>query len=152
MIDFHPAPKLNLDGPLNRKKATPQEITGEELFFGRVRCSACHIPPFYTDHQMHDLHLERFGAESVGLIKTFVLQGVKDTPPYLHDGRLPTLEDTVEFFDVVLGLKLRSAITRPLLFSLRRPDRTPILRENPQGRSFDPPISALVASMAPMTR
>ena len=91
---------------MNRKKATAREIKGEELFFGKARCAACHVPPSYTDHQMHDLHLERFGAEGVGPIKTFVLRGIKDTPPYLHDGRLPTLEDTVEFFNVVSELKL----------------------------------------------
>lgn len=106
MIDFPPVPKLNPDGTLNRKKATAREIKGEELFFGKARCAACHVPPSYTDHQMHDLHLERFGAEGVGPIKTFVLRGIKDTPPYLHDGRLPTLEDTVEFFNVVSELKL----------------------------------------------
>jgi cytochrome c peroxidase len=31
---------------------------------------------------------------------------VKDSPPYLHDGRLMTLDDTVAFFNVVLGTKL----------------------------------------------
>jgi cytochrome c peroxidase len=55
---------------------------------------------------MHDLKLERFGAEADGAIKTFVLRGIKDSPPYLHDGRLLTLEDTVEFFNIVAGLKL----------------------------------------------
>lgn len=54
---------------------------------------------------MHDLYLERFGAEADGPIKSFVLRGIKDSPPYLHD-RLPTLEDTVEFFSLVLELKL----------------------------------------------
>jgi cytochrome c peroxidase len=34
------------------------------------------------------------------------LRGIKDTPPYLHDGRLLTLADTVEFFNLVLGVKL----------------------------------------------
>jgi cytochrome c peroxidase len=52
------------------------------------------------------LHLERFGAEADGPIKSFALRGVKDSPPYFHDGRLPTLEDTVEFFNLVLELKL----------------------------------------------
>jgi cytochrome c peroxidase len=106
MIDFPPAPKLNAMGTLNRKKATPEEIQGEGLFFGKGRCVACHQPPAYTDHQMHDLHLERFGAEADGPIKSFVLRGIKDSPPYFHDGRLLTLEDTVEFFNVVLELKL----------------------------------------------
>lgn len=106
MIDFPPAPKLTVFGTLDRKKATPQEIKGEELFFGKARCVGCHQPPAYTDHQMHDLHLERFGAEADGPIKSFVLRGIKDSPPYFHDGRLPTLEDTVEFFNLVLELKL----------------------------------------------
>ena len=41
-----------------------------------------------------------------GPIKTFTLRGIKDSPPDLHDGRLLTLADTVEFFNLVLGLKL----------------------------------------------
>jgi cytochrome c peroxidase len=68
------------------------------------------------DNNMHDLHLERFyktGStvndfvqQPDGPIKTFTLRGIKDTPPYLHDGRLLTLADTVEFFNLVLQLKL----------------------------------------------
>jgi len=119
MIDFAPAPKLNTMGTLNRKKATPQEIQGEGLFFGKARCVACHQPPAYTDHQMHDLHLERFGAEADGPIKTFVLRGIKDSPPYLHDGRLLTLEDTVEFFNLVLELKLNQEEKAALTAFLR---------------------------------
>jgi cytochrome c peroxidase len=45
-------------------------------------------------------------ASQDGPIKTFPLRGIKDSPPYLHDGRLLTLEDTVEFFNLVQGLKL----------------------------------------------
>ena len=41
-----------------------------------------------------------------GPIKTFPLRGIKDSPPYLHDGRLLTLADTVEFFNLVLQLQL----------------------------------------------
>jgi cytochrome c peroxidase len=44
-----------------------------------------------------------------GPIKTFTLRGIKDSPPYLHDGRLMTLADTVEFFNLVLQLKLNQA-------------------------------------------
>jgi cytochrome c peroxidase len=44
-----------------------------------------------------------------GPIKTFTLRGIKDSPPYLHDGRLLTLADTVEFFNLVLGTKLEPA-------------------------------------------
>ena len=45
-------------------------------------------------------------AGADGPIKTFPLRGIKDSPTYLHDGRLLTLEDTVEFFNLVMGLKL----------------------------------------------
>ncbi|MGQ0811886.1 MAG: cytochrome B6 [Nitrospiraceae bacterium] len=119
MIDFPPAPKLNPDGRLNRRRASEQEIRGEELFFGKARCVSCHQPPAYTDHHMHDLHLERFGAEADGPIKSFVLRGVKDSPPYLHDGRLPTLEDTVEFFNLVSEVKLNQEEKVALVAFLR---------------------------------
>lgn len=64
---------------------------------------------------MHDLHLGRFYEPEMvsdqysipdGPIKTFTLRGIKDSPPYHHDGRLLTLEDTVEFFNLVLQLRL----------------------------------------------
>ena len=57
---------------------------------------------------MHDLRLERVLRDEPGdgPIKTFTLRGIKDSPPYLHDGRLLTLADTVEFFNLVLGVKL----------------------------------------------
>jgi cytochrome c peroxidase len=41
-----------------------------------------------------------------GPIKTFTPRGIKDSPPYMHDGRLLTLADCVEFFNLVLSLKL----------------------------------------------
>ncbi len=120
IIDFPPAPHLDpMTGRLDRTQATPLEARGEEVFFGKAKCAACHMPPSYTDHQMHDLHLERFGASADGPIKTFVLRGIKDSPPYLHDGRLPTLEDTVEFFNVVGGLQLDQEEKKALVAFLR---------------------------------
>jgi cytochrome c peroxidase len=107
MFDFPPAPKLNVLGRLDRTKATESEIRGEDLFFGKAQCSSCHTPPAFMDHQMHDLKVERFVDEApIGPIKTFTLRGIKDSPPYLHDGRCLTLEDTVEFFNMVLQLGL----------------------------------------------
>lgn len=115
MFDFPPAPKLDPTGKLDPSKASPQEMKGQELFFGKARCAECHPAPSYLDHQMHDLKLERFFKEQTvsgqiaradGPMKTFTLRGIKDSPPYFHDGRLLTLEDTVEFFNLVLGLKL----------------------------------------------
>ncbi len=111
MLDFPPAPKLNkLTNRLDPAKATEAERRGEQLFFGKAQCSTCHTGPAFLDHQMHDLMVERFTKEpGDGPIKTFTLRGIKDSPPYLHDGRLLTLEDTVEFFNLILGTKLSAA-------------------------------------------
>ena len=107
MIDFPPAPKLKPGGKLDPAKATPQELSGEQIFYNKGNCAACHIPPTFLDHQMHDLKLERFSNEpGDGPIKTFTLRGIKESPPYFHDGRCLTLEDTVELFNIVLGTKL----------------------------------------------
>jgi cytochrome c peroxidase len=121
MLDFPPAPKLGLTGRLDPAKATEAEKRGEALFHGKAQCAVCHPPPFYLDHLMHDLKLERFlsGEPGDGPIKAFTLRGVKDSPPYLHDGRLLTLEDTVEFFNLVQQLKLTKEEKADLVAFLR---------------------------------
>jgi cytochrome c peroxidase len=123
MLDFPPAPKLNLaTGRLDPAKATENELNGEKIFFGKGQCGSCHTPPAYLDHQMHDLHLERFLKDEPGdgPIKTFTLRGIKDSPPYLHDGRALTLEDTVEFFNIVLQLKLEPQEKEDLVAFMRQ--------------------------------
>jgi cytochrome c peroxidase len=117
IIDFPPAPKLDVMGRLDAQKASAQELAGEQVFMGKGRCAECHVPALsFLDNNMHDLKLERFykpgrvyndqAALPDGPIKTFTLRGIKDSPPYLHDGRLLTLADTVEYFNLVLGVKL----------------------------------------------
>jgi hypothetical protein len=54
-------------------------------------------------------------ANGDGPIKTFTLRGIKESPPYFHDGRLLTLDDTVEFFHLVLGLHLTAVEKSDLL-------------------------------------
>ena len=54
ILDFPPAPKLNVIGKLNAT-ATESERRGQELFFGKAQCSTCHPAPYYTDNQMHNL-------------------------------------------------------------------------------------------------
>lgn len=47
------------------------------------------------------------------------LRGIKDSPPNLHDDRLLTLEDTVEFFSLVLETKPTAAEKMDLVAFLR---------------------------------
>jgi len=115
LFDFPPAPKLNVFGKLDSTKASVTELRGQELFFGKAQCAQCHFPPYYTDNSMHDLQTGRFYAPRLvhgamttadGPIKTQTLRGIKDSPPYLHDGRLLTLADTIEFFNLILETRL----------------------------------------------
>jgi len=127
ILDFPPAPKLNVLGRLDPALSTEAERRGEALFFGKAQCATCHPAPYYTDNLMHNLRTERFfntvtvngrTAAADGPIKTFPLRGIKDSPPYLHDDRLLTLDDTVEFFNLVLGLKLLPEEKRDLVMFL----------------------------------
>lgn len=118
LLDFPPAPKLGVDGKLDQRKASPAELRGEAIFNGKGKCASCHAGEYFTDNSMHNLKVERFFtprdiegrmASADGPIKTFTLRGIKDSPPYLHDGRLLTLEDTVEFFNLILETRLTAA-------------------------------------------
>lgn len=128
LLDFPPAPKLDVFGKLDPDAATEKELLGEEVFFGKGKCAVCHPAPFYTDDKMHDLKVQRFykprmsngkWITGVGPIKSFTLRGIKDSPPYLHDGRLLTLEDTVEFFNIVTRLNLTDEEKEALVAFMR---------------------------------
>jgi cytochrome c peroxidase len=131
LLDFPPAPNLGWDGKLDPRKFSTEspEMKGQELFFGKARCVTCHPAPFYTDNLMHDLKVDRFYqtqtinglvATKQGPIKTFPLRGIKESPPYLHDGRLLTLEDTVEFFNLVLETRLTAEEKKALVAFMRQ--------------------------------
>jgi cytochrome c peroxidase len=131
LLDFPPAPNLSWDGKLDPKKFRPDspEMRGQALFFGKAQCATCHPAPYYTDNSMHDLKVDRFYktqtinglvATKQGPIKTFPLRGIKESPPYFHDGRLLTLEDTVEFFNLVLEVQLNAQEKRALVAFLRQ--------------------------------
>ncbi len=128
LLDFPPAPKLDVFGKLDPAKASDEEKRGEALFCGKAKCATCHPAPYYTDNTMHNLKTERFfkpvtvlgrTANMDGPIKTFPLRGIKDSPPYLHDGRLLTLEDTVEFFNLILETKLTEEEKKDLVAFLK---------------------------------
>jgi cytochrome c peroxidase len=120
IIGWPPAPKLDRLGKLIPAKATAAELRGEALFHGKAKCAVCHPPPSYLDNQMHDLRVEEFyNGRAEGWIKTFSLRGIKDSPPYFHDGRLLTLEDTVEFFNLILQSQLTADEKHDLVLFLR---------------------------------
>jgi cytochrome c peroxidase len=128
LLDFPPAPKLDIYGKLDKSKASQNELNGESLFYGKARCAFCHPAPYYTDNTMHDLKAERFYKMELidgmmmahdGPIKTFPLRGIKDSPPYLHDGRCFTLEDIVEYFNLIQQLQLTPQEKQDIVAFLR---------------------------------
>ncbi|MEE2889000.1 MAG: di-heme oxidoredictase family protein [Planctomycetota bacterium] len=86
----------------------PQVAVGEEIFTD-IGCAICHIPelqgsegpvPLYSDLLVHDIHPDDFrgvgeAGAPVGSFKTPPLWGIRDTAPYLHDGRATTIEDAI---------------------------------------------------------
>lgn len=128
LLDFPPAPKLDMYGKLDKPTSGPGEQRGEALFNGKAQCAVCHPAPYFTDNSMHDLKAERFYKQEMvngmmmandGPIKTFPLRGIKDSPPYLHDGRCLTLEDVVEYFNLIQQLHLTDQEKADLVDFLR---------------------------------
>ena len=111
------------DGPARSRRRPPRaELRGEELFFGKAQCASCHpgaALPGPPDARPAARAVPRT-SRGDGPIKTFTLRGIKDSPPYLHDGRCLTLEDTVEFFNLVLSLKLSKQEKADLVAFMRQ--------------------------------
>lgn len=97
----------------DRQTMSEAASRGEKLFFSeRLRCGECHTGRNLTDEQYHNLGTVRLANyDDVGrskvtgdvadtfAFKTPTLRNVARTPPYMHNGALPTLESVVEFFD-----------------------------------------------------
>lgn len=80
---------------------------GLELFNGKARCYLCHNGPNLMDNKYHNLGLPMENLDSgraritmltedFGKFKTPTLRNLILTAPYMHDGRLTTLEDVID--------------------------------------------------------
>lgn len=85
---------------------------GLELFNGKALCSSCHLGFNLTDNSFHNIGVGMnkkapdFGRYNVtkneddrGAFKTPTLRDVARTAPYMHDGRIETLEDVVDLYN-----------------------------------------------------
>lgn len=96
----------------DRSAMTPSQVRGQELFFGKALCSACHSGPNFTDEipantgvgqrqprpDRGRLEITHHEWET-GFFKTPTLREVARTAPYMHDGSIKTLEKVVEHYD-----------------------------------------------------
>ncbi len=113
-FDFLPNMYLQKDGHL-AETAPPSAQRGEVIFnrpysrMGGKSCASCHIPSAnFVDHKRHDIgSVAGYGENSRDrAMDTPTLLSTRWSPPYFHDGSLPTLRSVVEWFDRSYGLDL----------------------------------------------
>jgi cytochrome c peroxidase len=88
-----------------------QEVAeGKKLFFGKARCSNCHLGQNFTDERFHNTGIAWKSdqdkgrgklsgrEEEIRAFKTPTLRELIRTAPYMHDGSLPTLERVIEHY------------------------------------------------------
>lgn len=91
---------------------TPEEKNGYDVFVDEKRgdCFHCHpvSSPFVTDflfhnngHQSDDIGLKKItgNPDDLGKFRSATLRNLLFTAPYMHDGRLNTLEQVVDFYN-----------------------------------------------------
>lgn len=103
-----------IKAPVTRQdqgRLTGKELAGEEIFVGKGGCIACHIGPSFTDNQIHTINVPQNhlpdlpqsndpgSANIPGGFNTPQLRDVRNTAPYMHNGKFDTLEEVVEFYN-----------------------------------------------------
>lgn len=88
-LDHPPNPYLRKGG--SRGEAARR---GQAIFNGKGRCARCHHGDDYTSLKNYDVKLEADGSP-FDLWNPPSLRGVYDRGPFMHDGRLETLDDVL---------------------------------------------------------
>ena len=100
--------------PLDRQAYGIEELpesedTGRQLFT-TLQCAACHSGALLTDDQFHNIGVRpqsddpgRFAitnnANDLGAVKTPQLRNLELRSPFMHNGKLQTIEEVVEFYN-----------------------------------------------------
>lgn len=104
---------------------------GEVLFNNKAQCSACHVPPIFTEpgnnlHKPEDIGIENFQANRgpARMYVTTPLRALFDTEKihkggFYHDGRFATLLDVVNHYNSVKKLGLTEQEKRDLIEYLK---------------------------------
>lgn len=107
------------------------ERDGMQAFL-KSGCAKCHNGPMLSDYQLHTLGVpdnEKLPETDAGVdnryrFRTPTLRNLRYTAPYMHSGKLRTLEHVLEFYEDLSGDKVRNPnVTKaqldPLLNSLK---------------------------------
>lgn len=75
--------------------------SGKDLFFNKFKCASCHSGPNFSDEKLNVRcypFVANLDAVPGPKFKTPTLRNLKFTGPYMHNGALKTLEETVDFY------------------------------------------------------
>lgn len=82
---------------------------GRMIFFTRGQCATCHFGPNFTDGMFHNIGTgteEDPGRSKIsgddydlGAFKTPALRNWRGREPFMHDGRFPTLDEVLDFYN-----------------------------------------------------
>lgn len=106
------------------------EIDGMFAFL-KSGCSKCHNGPMFSDFKTHALGVvdnEKLGFSDDGFQKTYAfrtpsLRNLRFTFPYMHSGKLKTLENVLEFYEDLSGGQIRNG-------KVKSEQIDPIIKEN----------------------
>ncbi|MCA8976796.1 MAG: c-type cytochrome [Planctomycetes bacterium] len=132
-VDDIAAFMAQLPAPVRGGSTDPRVALGEQVF-QNIGCAVCHIPslagasgpvPLYSNLLLHDVMPFNYRGMAepgagVGMFRTPPLWGIKDTAPYMHDGRAEDLKAAIlahsgEAATVTLAFQLRPAAEREAL-------------------------------------
>lgn len=95
------------------------EIDGMKVFL-KSGCAKCHNGPMLSDYKVHALGVpdnEKLPQSDAGVdnqykFRTPSLRNLRFTAPYMHSGKLKTLEQVLEFYEDLAGDKIRNPLVR----------------------------------------
>lgn len=104
----------------NKTVLSQNEIEGMQLFL-KSGCSKCHNGPMFSDFKTHVIGVadnEKLTASDDGIDKTYAfrtpsLRNLRFTAPYMHSGKLKTLENVLEFYEDLSGRKIANDKVQP---------------------------------------
>lgn len=96
------------------------EIDGMYIFL-KSGCSKCHNGPMFSDFKTHVMGVadnEKIGFSDDGFEKKYAfrtpsLRNLRFTFPYMHSGKVKTLENVLEFYEDLSGRKIINPKVKP---------------------------------------
>jgi YVTN family beta-propeller protein len=100
-LDALAAYLASLENPSSPYNSEKDVIALGRSVFEELNCQICHVPPFYTDHKLHDVGTgddtkEKNSHDRGTAFDTPSLRGLWLTAPYFHDGSADSLEEVFQ--------------------------------------------------------